>query len=54
MLTNEILDNWAGSPSGYASTLRGLSDSGYESWIIGDARPRRSIEKWLNVTLKTR
>lgn len=34
MLTNEILDNWAGSPSGYASTLRGLSDSGYESWTI--------------------
>lgn len=34
MLTNEILNNWAGSPSGFASALHELSDSRYESWTI--------------------
>lgn len=34
MLTEEIINNWAGSPTGIAMNISSLSKAGYESWTI--------------------
>lgn len=37
MLTKEIINNWAGSPSGIAMNIGSLTDCGYDSWTIKTA-----------------
>lgn len=34
MLTNELINNWAGSPSGKALEVKSLCNYGFESWTI--------------------
>ena len=34
MLTEEIINNWAGSPSGIAMNIRSLTECGFDSWTI--------------------
>ncbi len=33
-MTNELINNWAGSPSGKAMEVKSLCNSGFESWTI--------------------